>query len=567
MATATVRATNTNNRVNDSDANTNWGNWGSGGGAPASEAQLAYQGSGAVNTQVKTTSLDGIDYDPGTGALNMTTGGHDGGRMLWVVKVIVGDSFDLNATEGVRVAMGSANNAYYYYNVAGTGEVSNTGVYNTYPDQGGYLITAIDPNVSTWRTASGSPTLTAFDWYGAQCAMVTGAAKNENLALDAIDVGIGLQVHGGDGADADADMDLLVTQDQGTSSNRWGYVTAKSGIVFVHGRIFVGTSNTTSTATVWTDNDSIVVFPDYYGSAGLAGFEWDLGSASTVCTVGMQIIGNGALVSGNDTRPDFAVTGSSGTLTLTGQLVNHNQVTFTSGVTATGARIECADITQGGADIEGGTVVVTDTATQVAACNDPTFGTTSLLNNMEWVQGGSGHAIEFTSGTDITLTGIGFTGYGGTPGSNGTPSSGANDAAVYNNTGGALTLRISGGDTPSVRNAASSTTTVIVSNELEFTGLVDPTEVRVYDAGTTTEISGNENVTNGTVAFQVDPNTYPDVDVRIFAKSYIPQFLEGIDMTVGDLSIPIVQIFDRVYNNPQGGPEAPESALLSHGVM
>ena len=135
-------------RVNDSDAATNTGNWGSTGPAPASEFPLAYQvtsgtSTGAVNKKINSTSLGGLDFDPLTGSpVDMTAAAN----RLWFVKTYVSDSFDLNATEGVRIGVGSGNAAYYFYCVAGTN--ANNTRFNNYPAQGGYLIFGLDPNIS-----------------------------------------------------------------------------------------------------------------------------------------------------------------------------------------------------------------------------------------------------------------------------------------------------------------------------------------------------------------------------------------------------------------------------------
>jgi hypothetical protein len=89
----------------------------------------------------------------------------------------------------------------------------------------------------------------------------------------------------------------------------------------------------------------------------------------------------------------------------------------------------------------------------------------SKIDNSSFTSGGTGHGIEFGSNTPITLTftNVTFTGYGGTPGSNGSASSGSTDAAVYNNSGKTITITISGGTTPAVRNGAGATTVIVTS--------------------------------------------------------------------------------------------------------
>lgn len=86
--------------------------------------------------------------------------------------------------------------------------------------------------------------------------------------------------------------------------------------------------------------------------------------------------------------------------------------------------------------------------------------------------------------------------------------------------------------------------------ELKLTGLKNPTEVRVFDAGTTTEIAGQENVTSGTFTAQIDAGTYPEVDISILALDYQITRLPGIDLSGGSVNIPVQQQLDRQYANP-----------------
>ena len=80
-------------RLNDADSISGWGNYIIGGGAPASEAQLAYQNNGAVNKKIiSTTARQGVDFNGS--AVNFTQAAN---RLLFV-KVYVADAFDLNTT-------------------------------------------------------------------------------------------------------------------------------------------------------------------------------------------------------------------------------------------------------------------------------------------------------------------------------------------------------------------------------------------------------------------------------------------------------------------------------------
>ena len=434
-------------RVNSSDSNTSWGNFGSSGGSPASESPIAYQNALAVNKKINSSSLGGIDYDPGSGALDMTAAAN----RLWFVKAIASDSFDLNLTYGMAIGVGSANNAYYLYNVAGSG--SNLSVYNSYPVQGGYLITAIDPNIAAWReSTTGSPSLTAVDWFGVQCAFIVGAAKAENVALDAIDVGTGLSLTGGTGADPRANYKSFYEIDQDVLTNRWGAAIGKGDAVILRGMHNIGDG---VSGVGFDDTTSVVTFPDGYHSAGLFGVTVNLDIAGDDVNDGALLISEGTRngVDANDTRADYIVTGATDNATLSHQLRNFRNVTYNANTVADGVNIECQLLTQDSAEIKN-SIVKTNALTSVACLQDPTFGTTSGLHDTQFIQSGAGHAIEIGAAGTYSLTGLTFTGYGAI----------ASDSAAIDitATSGTVTINIGGGgNTPTYKTAGA---TVVIAN-------------------------------------------------------------------------------------------------------
>jgi hypothetical protein len=121
-------------------------------------------------------------------------------------------------------------------------------------------------------------------------------------------------------------------------------------------------------------------------------------------------------------------------------------------------------------------------------------------------------------------------------------------AAIHNSTGAAVTINISGGSVPSIRNSNGSTTSVVATTQVTLTGLVNNTEVRVYTQGTTTELAGQENVTTGTFSFSLSSGTI--VDIRVFAVAYEPADILNFTVPASDTSIPVQQRFDRNYENP-----------------
>ena len=111
---------------------------------------------------------------------------------------------------------------------------------------------------------------------------------------------------------------------------------------------------------------------------------------------------------------------------------------------------DAVTLTATGDQISGGTTGLHNTATGSAFIT--TDSLTKISNHSFDNTGGVGHAIELTTPGTYTLTGCDFTGYG---------IDGSNDAAIYNNSGGAVTVNIGGGgSTPTIRNGAASTTVV-----------------------------------------------------------------------------------------------------------
>jgi hypothetical protein len=80
---------------------------------------------------------------------------------------------------------------------------------------------------------------------------------------------------------------------------------------------------------------------------------------------------------------------------------------------------------------------------------------------------------------------------------------------------------------------------------LTLTGLQDGSEVRVYEAGTTTEIAGQEVVNGGTFSSAV---TVSSVDISVLSLGFQNLRLKSVD-TTSNATLPIQQIVDRQYAN------------------
>lgn len=115
----------------------------------------------------------------------------------------------------------------------------------------------------------------------------------------------------------------------------------------------------------------------------------------------------------------------------------------------------------------------------------------------------------------------------------------------YNGTG-TLTWTNTNGADASIGSTTGGGTIVFVNpSTLTINGLIAGTEVRVYDAGTTTEVAGIES--SGT-SFSQSINE-ASVDIRLYSLGYQNKAIKGVSMA-SDASINAGQLTDRQYENP-----------------
>jgi hypothetical protein len=493
MAVVTVSFDGT--RLNSSDSNTGWGNYNIGGGAPASEPANAYQqdtpGSavGAVGKKItSTTQRQGVDY-------NGTAVDYSGAN-VWFCKVYVADAFDLNTTFGVEVSIGSSDTSnYHQYNIAGTssnlsGVYSGDSKYSKYPSQGGYILMAIDPDKGTWRqTQVGTLNAASITWYAVGAQFITGTAKAENVAMDAIDYGEGLLLTGGGGVDPDAEFNDFLEFDQNTKQNRYGVVYGSPGFINANGKLKIGTA---ANEALFTDNSSIVIFQHNAVDVDQQGVFVDINNSKAVVEIGCTIIGAGQhrfFINGADTRPTFSVVGTAGRCTISANIRSHYKISLTSVVDVINADIQADIFGSAGAHVRNSILRYTgeqttgSTAGLIQTNNPSDFGTSSGYHDIEIIRSnggrradpnlaGLGYAITINAAGTYTFTNIIFTNWG---------ADGTSTAAVYTPlTTGTITINVNGGTTPTVTTAGA---TVTVNN-------TKTVKVTVLDAITLNPIQG-----------------------------------------------------------------------------
>ena len=111
---------------------------------------------------------------------------------------------------------------------------------------------------------------------------------------------------------------------------------------------------------------------------------------------------------------------------------------------------------------------------------------------------------------------------------------------------GTLTyVNTNGSDASIFSTPNGGTVTIVNPAVLTVSPLVPDTEVRVYDAETLTELGSIEN--SGT-SFSLSIQS-PSINVVIHNVAYKYIRVNSIDMTSGDVDLPVNQIYDRNYEN------------------
>lgn len=514
---AVVAVTFDGTRVNDASATTNWT---AATATPTVETDFFYQGTSCISGQVKTAEI-GFYYRQAGVTHDFTT------PKVLLAKVTATNKDALDGN-GLILEIGTGTRTAYYRYFVYTAA--------TYPIAGGFQVIPIDPNIAGYRSATvGAPALNAVEFFGVQ-ADFAATSKAPNLGMDAIDYitsGTGLTLVGGDGVDADGTFTSFVNTDEGAATTgRWGVVTTRGGVLYVTGTLQIGTA----TATVFTDSNKVVVFNDGRFNAGFCGVKFNISNATSAVNISSTVFrGLGAPPGTTDTRPDYTVTGTSGTVVLSGcNFSTFRNIILTSACTVSGTAFSGGlSITQSSATLSSCTFSGQTTATGVAliTSNNP-----QLISGCTFTSGATGHAIEITTAGTYNFSGNFFNSYG---------ASGTTNAAIYNNSGGAVTLNITnGGGTPTVRNGAGASTTINNAVSLTVTVLntlgsaISNARVAIYKSSDNSEITNQLTNVSGQIVASYAFTSNESIYIRVRKSStgttrYVPNDSSGTITSTG----------------------------------
>lgn len=476
-------------RLNAADATTGWSATGSG-ASPTVETDYYYQGTACISIQVK-TSVYTLTYTSTSTDMNTTP-------RAWMAKIIQTNKNAIDGN-GLILRIGSSNTVYYEYDLYNS---------NTYPTLGGFVIVPIAPSITNWANNTvGTPNNQAVTTFvGVTDAAFTAKAPNFGIdAIDVVNIGSGLTLTRGDAANTNGTFQDFVDEDEGNANNRWGHVQTRDGIIYVNGVLTIGNSTTN---TEFTDSNKVLVFPDSRTSNGFNGVDFGINNTSTIDISSCVFNGRGSLAfTGVDTRPDYTATGTAGTLTIADSTFNtFREMSLTSNCIIDGCAILSAQtIVQNSANLY--QCVFTDQATAVNEAQVQSDIVTRIVSCDFTAGSNGGHAVEITATGTYTWT-ITHSGYHA--------SNGQSNSTVYNSSGGAVTLNLAtGADTPTVRNGAGSTTSIVSSATLTITNLIVETEIQIVDTTNNVIVAGNNSI-NGTatdVTVSTGGTGYDNADV------------------------------------------------------
>lgn len=526
--------------------------------SPLLEPDFYVQGSNSISRAVSGASVDKGMVWNNTTAIDFTTGTHkDKLVYIWMRSNTPG-LMATRAAGGMKVRLGNSTTVFREWYVSGS---------DVWGANDGWVCFVIDPQ-SAGSLTTGAYSAASVQYFGGSM-ITTTTAKGQNFGIDQIAYGRGELRVTGTVAVAGEGIKEIAAADWGTSTVRRGIITEKAGIYYVRGKLVIGHA---TTATDWSTRNETVAFETttYYNGTNVvkaipdASVGGTAGSDGQTSYVGLGFIGGSAATTINMgilVGSDNGRSGSTFTVPLQTDLTTDGRVlaTVSASDATMGLSIYASSFIgfEGAIDLRGTGIASDDLfATTFSGCgrldSNMEIRNCNILNSVALATDGAyiwksdsdvqkclfvnnSRAIVFESatGTPFTFSGMSFS---------------ANTFDVRNESGSAITINQSTSNA-STKEESSGAITLVNSTTLTLTGLKNPTEVRVFNAGTTTAIAGSENVTSGTFTTGIDAASYTSVDIAIISLGYQNIRLLGIPVT-SSISIPIQQNIDRQYKNP-----------------
>jgi len=523
----------------DESTNSAWAD----GGTETAETDFYIDGTACISAQFTKTGVGTLlnDVNQFAGTFTVDT---DGAILIWCFWASP-PSLATYANGGIRSIVGNTLGDFYAFRASGSDFQPNP--------FGGWYNYAINPDVATAHATVGTPNDT---WSIVGMAInATAQARGQPFAVDAIRVGrCTMEVTAGD-ATAYGTFPGMATFDTSTDK-RYALFQKVFGGYRWQGLMSLGL---TGTAVDFRDsNANIFVANTPQVSANFNKIEIHNASSNvewTSVSISAQDGVNDA-VAATASIGIFEVVDNATVTLASCSFTDMGAFTFNGGTNAntiTGTTFLRTGIVTQASAIFTSCFIVDSAETHAILANNP-----SAITFCDFTSSGSGHAVRCDTIGTYNWQGNTDTGYTGTRGSNLISSTGSADAMFYNNSGGLITLNVtSGGQQPSVRNGAGATTQINANISITYNNLVNNSEVRVYQAGTSTQIDGIENVTGNSFNWSVGSGV--SMDIKIHgpiptppappAVAYIPIEQYGVSFTA-DTALDINQKINRNYRDP-----------------
>lgn len=514
-----------------------WKDYGAGGGS-ASNTVTFITSTGSRARKVS-NALKGFAFDLGVGGVDVSG---DVIAIKWIVTAGVG-SLSARSAGGVRIVMEdtSGNEGYWYMD----GNDSYTG---------GWKLSVIDASQTPSGNNGTNPTMTAIRYIGIIWNVTASVSGGDpNCYIDQIlrwpDTGL---VITGNSTTLLADLESTIDN---PANGPYFIFEQRGGIIFGKAKIDLQPD-----ASDMSDTDRTYVMEDpvWYDGTNVDSALVEIG---ITCSDADNVTLTRCTVTAAE--PDETVTTEANKELDVSGATDFDLDTCTvrgfNGTAAVALGGSGQSITDCNFDQNG---LITTTGAVIRDC---TFRrATDAAGAFKWEQNsdidrcaffsdGTGYGIQYrpTGAGPFTenLDGFTFTGYGAAETAN---------AAVHIfpvTTTVTITWNISNGTAPTYDEDATYTGT-FTSNAnvtVTFTGMKDNTEVRIYTAGTGTELDGIENATAGSPdnrSFAASVAASTSVDYTLINELYEIIRVEAFTWPASNQNLPIQQRLDRNFSNP-----------------
>jgi hypothetical protein len=488
-------------RITDAETATGWSTYGSGGaGALALEPDFFVQNANCISRGVSGAVIKGMTFDIGAGnTLDFNSGTHQDKLVYVWMRTSTPGLCETIANGGIRVVLGSGTTAPA--DAAGVWSAWYVDGSNTLGANNGWTCYVVDPQSTASTTFGGGVDVNAIRWFGG-VQRSTGTLKGQNFGIDAIYYGRGELRVTGTVTTAGKGFSEISAIDWGNTANRYGIITEKGGIFFVRGKIVIG--HATSNTTFSSYSETVVWETPHYYSGGIirsvpnASVGSVTGSDGKTSYNGLGIIGG----SGTTTIDFGQIVGSDGG--RSGPLLScpYSTVLGTPAATLATVSVDSSTMSlkiygttfsgfEGAIDLQGTGVDDDDCfgntftgcgridsnmeirncniLNSVASTTDGAYIWNSTTNLEKCLFANNSRAIvyEATTGTPFTYTSITFSG---------------NTFDIRNESGGAITVNVSGGTTPTKEDIGGGSATTISSSVPVTVTVVDKDDVPISAA-------------------------------------------------------------------------------------